>query len=40
MAWVQYQTEEKELSNDSTRRKLEAYLSDSFLEEIRRIEEA
>ena len=40
MAWVQYQKEEKELSNDSTRRKLEAYLSDSFLEEIRRIEEA
>ena len=40
MAWVQYQKEETELSNDSTRRKLEAYLSDSFLEEIRRIEEA
>lgn len=40
MAWVQYQKEEKELSNDSTRRKLEAYLNDSFLEEIRRIEEA
>lgn len=40
MAWVQYRKEEKELSNASTKRKLEAYLSDSFLAEIRRIEES
>ena len=36
MAWVEYQQPERELVNESTWRKLEAYLDDSFLEMIRR----
>lgn len=34
MAWVQYQNPEKEIVNESTIRKLEAYLEDSFLDQI------
>lgn len=36
MAWVQYQNPEKEIFNESTFRKLEAYLDLEFLERIRR----
>lgn len=35
MAWVQYQNPQKEIVNPSTLRKLEAYLDDRFLAEIR-----
>jgi len=34
MAWVQYKDPEKEIVNESTRLKLDAYLSDSFLADI------
>lgn len=36
MAWVEYQQPEKEIFNETTWRKLEEYLSDEFLERIRR----
>lgn len=36
MAWIQYQNPEKEVFNASTYKKLEAYLSDEFLEKIER----
>ena len=35
MAWVEYQQPGKEIVNASTKEKLEAYLSDAFLENIR-----
>lgn len=35
MAWVQYQDPKKEIFNESTYRKLNAYLSDEFLDTIR-----
>ena len=34
MAWVQYQQPDKLIFNESTFRKLEAYLEDSFLESL------
>jgi len=34
MAWVQYQDPDKLITNESTRRKLDAYLSDDFLSDI------
>jgi hypothetical protein len=34
MAWVEYQDPEKLIANESTRKKLDAYLSDSFLKDI------
>ena len=34
MAWVQYQQPDKLIFNESTFRKLEAYLEDSFLEDL------
>jgi hypothetical protein len=34
MAWVQYQDPDKLITNESTRRKLDAYLSDAFLSDI------
>ncbi|MBR0400458.1 MAG: aminoglycoside phosphotransferase family protein [Mogibacterium sp.] len=34
MAWVQYQDPDKLIANESTRLKLDAYLSDSFLSDI------
>lgn len=34
MAWVQYKDPDKAIANESTRRKLEEYLSDSFLSDI------
>lgn len=34
MAWVQYQDPDKLIANESTRLKLDAYLSDSFLRDI------
>lgn len=37
MAWVQYQKSEKELMNESTRRKLDQYLDNSFVEMIENI---
>ena len=36
MAWVQYQQPDKLIVNESTYRKLEAYLTDEFLEKIER----
>lgn len=36
MAWVQYQDPDREIYNAYTYQKLEAYLSDEFLEEIRK----
>lgn len=38
MAWVQYQQPDKLIANESTRRKLDAYLSHEFLEKIRKNE--
>lgn len=37
MAWVQYQQNDKGLTNESTRIKLDAYLSDEFLSRIEKI---
>lgn len=34
MAWVEYQNPEKMIANESTRKKLDDYLSDSFLKDI------
>lgn len=34
MAWVEYQDPEKAIANESTRKKLDDYLSDSFLSDI------
>jgi hypothetical protein len=34
MAWIQYQDPDKLIANESTRLKLDAYLSDSFLSDI------
>ena len=34
MAWIEYQDPEKLIANESTRKKLDAYLSDSFLKDI------
>lgn len=34
MAWIEYQNPEKEIFNESTWRKLEAYLDDTFLKKI------
>lgn len=36
MAWVQYQNPDKLIANESTRQKLDAYLSHEFLEKIKR----
>ncbi len=36
MAWVEYQDPEKAIANESTRKKLDDYLSDSFLSDIER----
>lgn len=38
MAWVQYQQPDKLIANESTRRKLDAYLSYEFLEKIQKNE--
>lgn len=40
MAWVEYQNPEKKLTNASTRAKLDAYLSDAFLEQIQQFMKA
>ena len=34
MAWVEYQDPDKLIANESTRKKLDAYLSDEFLRSI------
>ena len=34
MAWVEYQDPAKLIANESTRRKIDDYLSDSFLSDI------
>ena len=34
MAWVEYQDPDKLIANESTRKKLDAYLEDSFLADI------
>jgi hypothetical protein len=34
MAWVEYRQPDKEITNESTARKLEAYLSHGFLDKI------
>ena len=37
MAWIEYQNPEKAIFNESTFRKLEAYLDDQFLDNINEI---
>ena len=40
MAWVQYRQPGKAIVNETTAKKLEAYLDDGFLEQIERLVQA